>query len=410
MERLIFHVDVNSAFLSWEAARRMSAGGADLRLVPSAIGGDREKRTGVVLAKSIPAAACGVQTGEPIAMALRKCPQLVLVRPDFQWYRICSRRLVALCRRFAPVVEPFSIDECFLDLSGTASLYPEPEAVASLFKALVRERLGFTVNIGISSNKLLAKMASDFEKPDRVHTLWPSEVADKLWPLPVRRLFLVGRSTAARLEQASIRTIGDLARLEAADARALLGQKTGDLLHRYANGTDDTPVRPMVRAAKGYSQSVTLDTDIVRLEQALPVLLSLTDRVTARMRADGVKAGCISVTCRSSDFRDRSRQLKLKQPTDVTAEVYQTVRRLFVESWDGRTPLRLLGVALTDIDRTTYEQTSFFDDGKRTRSREMDQVVDLIRRRFGRGAVVRGGMLKPPPSGSEPPSGSKINR
>lgn len=402
MERLIFHVDVNSAFLSWEAARRVAAGGADLRLVPAAVGGDREKRTGVVLAKSIPAAACGVRTGEPIAMALRKCPQLVLARPDFQWYRVCSRRLVALCRRFAPMVEPFSIDECFLDLSGTASLYPDPVAAARRFKDLVRERLGFTVNIGISSNKLLAKMASDFEKPDRVHTLWPSEVADKLWPLPVRRLFLVGRSTAARLEQASIRTIGDLARLEAADARALLGQKTGDLLHRYANGADDAPVRPALREPKGYSQSVTLDTDAVRMDQALPVLLSLCDRVTARMRADGVKAGCISVTCRSADFRDHSHQLKLKKPTDVTAEVYQTVCRLFAESWDGRTPLRLLGVALTDLDRTAYEQTSFFDDGKRARSREMDLAMDSIRRRFGRGAVVRGGTLEPPAAGASP--------
>ena len=184
-QRLIFHVDVNSAFLSWEAARRVAAGEPDLRAIPSAIGGDRDKRTGIILAKSIPAKKFGVTTGEPVGMALRKCPQLVLAPPDFALYTRNSRAFIAICRRFAPVVEQVSIDECFLDMTGTHLLYPDPLAVAHQIKDAIFSELGFTVNVGISENKLLAKMASDFEKPDKVHTLFPAEIPQKLWPLPV---------------------------------------------------------------------------------------------------------------------------------------------------------------------------------------------------------------------------------
>ena len=185
MQRLIFHVDVNSAFLSWEAARRVADGEPDLRLIPSAIGGDRDKRTGVILAKSIPAKKFGVTTGEPVAMALRKCPQLVLAKPDFALYTRNSKAFIAICRRFAPVVEQVSIDECFLDMTGTGLLYPDPIAIAHTIKDTIFSELGFTVNVGIAPNKLLAKMASDFEKPNKVHTLFADEIPQKLWPLPV---------------------------------------------------------------------------------------------------------------------------------------------------------------------------------------------------------------------------------
>ena len=185
-ERLIFHIDVNSAFLSWEAARRVAAGGDDLRLVPSAVGGDRNNRTGVIVAKSIPAKKYGVTTGEPVGMALRKCPQLILVRPDFRLYEKNSKAFMDICRKYAPVVEKYSIDECFLDMTGTGLLYPDPIAAAHMIKDEIRDTLGFTVNVGIAPNKLLAKMASDFEKPDKVHTLFQDEIASKMWPLPVR--------------------------------------------------------------------------------------------------------------------------------------------------------------------------------------------------------------------------------
>ena len=182
MSRLVFHIDVNSAYLSWEAARRVAAGEADLRLIPSAIGGDREKRTGVILAKSIPAKKFGVRTGEPVAMALRKCPDLVLARPDFRLYEQSSKAFMDICREYAPVVEKYSIDECFLDMSGTHRSYPDPVAIAHTIKDKIQDTLGFTVNVGIGENKILAKMASDFEKPDKVHTLYLHEIPQKLWP------------------------------------------------------------------------------------------------------------------------------------------------------------------------------------------------------------------------------------
>ena len=390
MKKLIFHVDVNSAFLSWEAAKRVAAGEEDLRLIPSAIGGDREKRTGVILAKSIPAKKFGVKTGEPVGMALRKCPDLYLARPDFKLYEKNSRAFMDICRRYAPVVEKYSIDECFLDMSGTSLIYPDPVAIAHKIKDTIREELGFTVNVGISSNKLLAKMASDFEKPDKVHTLFPEEVPTKMWPMPVRELFSVGRATAERLETANIRTIGELAAMEPERARVLLGNKMGAMLLDYANGRDDTPVLAEREEAKGYSNSTTLETDVTDFEQANVILLALSDSVAARMRADGAKAYCVSVTARSNDFKTRSHQRKLDEATDITSEIYEIVKLLFAELWDGITPLRLLGVAVSDITKEDYVQQSLFFDEKKDKARKIDKAVDNIRGRYGTDVISRG--------------------
>ncbi len=390
MERLIFHIDVNSAFLSWEAARRVAEGMEDLREIPSAIGGDRETRKGVILAKSIPAKKYGVKTGEPIAMALRKCPQLVLAKPDFSLYSKNSRAFMEVCRRYAPVVEKYSIDECFLDMSGTASLYPDPVLIAETIKNEIRDALGFTVNIGIGSNRLLAKMASDFEKPDKVHTLFQSEIEEKMWGLPVRDLFSVGASTAERLERALIHTIGDLAKSDLSYVQALVGVKQGEMIHRFANGLDDAPVLAEQEEAKGYSNSVTTATDVTTEEEATRILLALSDSVTSRMRADGKKAYCIGVTIRGNDFKDRSHQRKLNESTDITSEVFEVAKTLFAELWDGKRPLRLLGVSLTNLSHGEDSQLSMFPDEEKERARRVDRVVDAIRDRFGFDTIKRG--------------------
>lgn len=390
MKRLIFHVDVNSAFLSWEAARRVKAGEDDLRLIPSAVGGDREKRTGVILAKSIPAKRYGIKTGEPVASALRKCPQLVLARPDFRLYERSSRAFMDICRAYAPVVEKYSIDECFLDMSGTERVYPDPVATAYEIKNKIRDELGFTVNVGIGSNKLLAKMASDFEKPDRVHTLFDDEVEQKLWGLPIRELFTVGRATAERLERANIKTIGALAHADPKWVRDYLGEKMGEHLYRYANGVDDSPVLAEPERAKGYSNSITLEEDVVNESQAHKILLALADSVTSRMRADGARAYCVAVTVRGNDFRDKSHQRRLDTATDITDEVYAVAKRLFSELWDRRTPLRLMGLALTNISREGEEQMSLFPDEKKERARRIDRTVDSIRGKFGPDTIIRG--------------------
>lgn len=390
MANLIFHVDVNSAFLSWEAMRRVKAGEADLRLIPSAVGGDRDKRRGVILAKSIPAKAYGVKTGEPVGLALQKCPSLVLVKPNFRLYEMCSAAFMDICRKYAPVVEKFSIDECFLDMSHTERLYDDPVALAYRIKDEIRDTLGFTVNIGIGENKLTAKMAGDFEKPDRVHTLFPHEIKDKLWPLPVESLYMVGSATAAKLKKMHLLTIGDVAAMDEDMLRILMGDKLGLRLHRFANGIDDTPVAEAPREAKGYSNSTTTEANVTDRDAALRILLALTDSVAARLRADGAKASSVAVTLRSEAFLDKSHQKKLPRVTDITSEIYASVEDAFDELWDRRTPLRLLGVALGGISWEEEAQLSFFDDEEREKARKLDRVVDDIREKFGSGAIKRG--------------------
>ncbi len=390
MSRLIFHVDVNSAFLSWEAARRVAEGGEDLRLIPSAVGGDADKRTGVILAKSVPAKKYGIITGEPVKSALRKCPSLVLVRSDFRLYQRSSRAFVDILARYAPVIERFSIDECFLDMTGTERIYPDPVRLAHEIKDTVRTELGFTVNIGIGSNKLLAKMASDFEKPDKVHTLFDSEIPDKLWPLPVRELFTVGKATAERLERAGIRSIGALASTDPAILKSLIGDKAGSHLHAYANGRDDSPVCSEPEQAKGYSVSTTLETDVTTAEEAYRILLALADSVSSRMRADQAKASCIAVSVRTASFKNRSHQRKLTLGTDITSEIYAAARELFDELWDKRTPLRLLGISLTELSYGDFEEPVLIPDEARDRARKLDRAVDEIRTKFGSATIMRG--------------------
>ena len=292
------------------------------------------------------------------------------------------------------MVEKYSIDECFLDMSGTHRIYPDPVAIAQTIKDEIRDTLGFTVNVGIGENKILAKMASDFEKPDKVHTLYLHEVPQKLWPLPVRELFTVGASTAEKLEKARIRTIGDLAHTPLERVQKIVGMKLGKQLHDYANGIDDSPVLAEPEAAKGYSISTTLEEDVVKAEQAHRVLLALTDSVTARMRADGFKSYCVAVSIRSNDFKTRSHQRKLCEPTDISSEVYQLCKQLFAELWDGHTPLRLIGVSLTDLTKEEPAQISLFPDEKKELSRKLDAAYDAIHKKFGASAIQRGSSLQ----------------
>ena len=389
MQRLIFHVDVNSAFLSWEAAKRVKQGLPDLREIPSCIGGDPKKRTGIVVAKSIPAKKYGIQTGEPMGMALQKCPDLVCVPSDFALYDRCSKAFKSICASYAPVMESFSIDEVFLDMTGTGQIYPDPVATACEIKDRIYRELGFTVNVGISTNKLLAKMASDFEKPNKVHTLYPEEVPRKMWPLPVRDLLFLGKASEKKLVQNGIRTIGDLARANEKEIQMLLGEKAGHQLYLSANGIDDSPVKAQREEAKGISVETTFDEDIVSYEQIFPILLSQCDIVTARMRREGKKCNCVAVSFRTLEFKNKSHQRKLDNPTDVTNEIYQNVRQLFQESWSGQ-PLRLIGVALTGLTEDDFIQMSLFEDPKkREQQKKLDEAMDNIRKKFGNDKISR---------------------
>ncbi|MBS7240472.1 MAG: DNA polymerase IV [Acetatifactor sp.] len=388
MDRFVFHIDVNSAFLSWEASRRVAMGEPDLRLIPSCIGGDPKKRTGIVVAKSIPAKKYGITTGEPMSQALRKCPNLVVVPGDFKLYTKCSKAFKAICQEYTPAMESFSIDEVFLDMTGMELIYPDLIATAHQIKDRIREELGFTVNVGIGRNKLCAKMASDFEKPDKVHTLFPEEIPEKMWPLDVGELFTCGKSSAERLRKEGIRTIGDLAHADVVFLQRLLGEKSGWHLHLFANGVDDSPVTEEQEEAKGYSTETTVEEDLVDLESIHQLMLAQADVLAARLRADGAKCGCVGVTYRTIEWKNRSHQRKLSDPTDVTEEIVKVAGELMEEGWN-REPLRLVGISLTEIDRSGMEQMSFFVDERQERLKKLDSAIDSIRGRFGNASVQR---------------------
>ena len=394
-QRFVFHVDVNSAFLSWEAVRRLQEGDElDLRTVPAAVGGDEKSRHGIITAKSIPAKAYGVTTGEPVAQALKKCPDLILVPGDFELYHRCSAAFIAICREYSPVVEQFSIDECFLDMTGIAENEADAVRLADELRERIHNELMFTVNIGVSENKLLAKMASDFKKPDLTHTLWREEIPGKMWPLPASDLLFVGKASAGGLKNLGIRTIGQLAAMPEAVLKAHFGEKSGEYMHRAANGMDDSSVSGVPEKAKGYGNSTTLANDLLSEEEARPVLLRLSESVSRRMRKDNVKGGLVTVTIRYNDFTDRSRQRKLEFYTDGTDIIYKEALRLFSELWDKMTPIRLLGVSCGNLSDGKNEQLSFIDAKEREKQEKLDRMLDSIREKYGKDAVLRTAELK----------------
>ena len=399
-ERVIFHVDANSAFLSWTAAYKVKVLGEelDIRTVPSVVAGDKESRHSIILAKSTPAKKYGIQTGEPLFQALEKCPDLVIVQPDYALYVEASRHFVAMLRQFSPVVEQYSIDEAWVDMTGTERLWGSPRLAAEKMRQRINEELGFTVNIGISSNKLLAKMAGDFEKPNKVHTLFPEEVEAKFWPLPVRDLFLVGAATERRLKMLGIYTIGDLAHADGALLRKRLG-KHGETIWHFANGRNADAVTPEPAEAKGFGNSVTTPQDVVTTAQAHQVLLSLCETVAMRMRKDNKCGSCVSIHLRTNEFHHFSHQKKLLGATNLTAEIYEAACKVFDEAWDGVTPLRQLGVQMTQLSSEPYQQYDLFSGltpQQFERKLKLDETVDALRDKFGEDILRRGQFAQKP--------------
>ena len=392
-DRVIFHVDANSAFLSWTAVYKLKVLGEtqDIRLVPSVVAGDKESRHSIILAKSIPAKKYGVQTGEPLFQAMQKCPNLVVVQPDYSLYVEASRHFVAMLREFSPAVEQYSIDEAWVDMTGTERLWGSPRLAAEKMRQRINDELGFTVNIGISSNKLLAKMAGDFEKPNKVHTLFPEEMETKFWPLPVRDLFLVGAKTEAKLERLGIYTIGDLARADLQTVKRRLG-KFGETSWLLANGRNADAVAPEPAENKGYGNSVTTSRDVVTTEEAHQVLLSLCETVAMRLRKDEQCGRCVAVHLRTNEFVYFSHQSMLHGATNITAELYEAACRVFDEAWDRITPLRQLGVQVTRLYQEPYQQFDLFSGmapEQYERKLRLDEAVDALRDKFGEDIIRR---------------------
>lgn len=395
MRKIIFHIDVNSAFLSWEASDRKRRGldEPDLRDIPSAIGGDKSKRHGIILAKSTLAKKYGVKTGESIVEALKKCPELVIVPPNHELYSECSRAFMDILRDYTPDIEQYSIDEAFMDMTGTERLFGEPVKAAQNIKNRIRDELGFTVNVGISDNKLLAKMASDFEKPDKVHTLYVDEIKEKLWPLPVGDLLYVGKSTVNSLAKLGIHTVGELA---TTDVKILVSnlKKQGEAIWRFANGLDMSMVETEPEANKGYGNSTTIPFDVSDEGTAKMVLLSLSEKVAARIREDGVVAESVSVTIKDFMLQKCSHQMILENKTNITSEIHEAACKLFDELWDG-TPIRLLGVQVGKVSNDTVSrQISLFDDTDYEKLEAVDKAIDKIRSKYGNGAIKRAVFMK----------------
>ncbi|WP_294338758.1 DNA polymerase IV [uncultured Clostridium sp.] len=407
MKRVIFHVDVNSAFLSWEACYRLHhlGGKQDLREIVSAVGGDQEKRHGIILAKSIPAKKYHIQTGETVVSAKQKCPELVLVPPNYDLYNRSSKALIRMLGDYTDRIEQYSIDEAFLDMTGCCS---DPEEKAHEMRKRIRNELGFTVNIGISENKLLAKMASDFAKPDRVHTLWRHEIPKKMWPLSVGDLFYVGHASLKKLSNLGIRTIGELAAMDPALLRGNM-KSHGQLIWQYANGLDDSPVIDILPAAKGYGNSLTTPQDVQDPELAKKYLLSLSETVSARLRADGVKISMVSISLRDWDLRFYGHQITLSVPTDLTIEIYRAVCRCFDEVWDG-IPLRHLGIHTGRVSRGDFRQIQMFDKVDYEKARKLECAVDSIRKRYGMDSIKRACFISSPGKAEIDHMGGGISR
>lgn len=392
MQKTFFHIDVNSAYLSWTSVENLRTGrGEDLRLIPAIIGGDSSKRHGVVLAKSIPAKKYHIQTGEPITHALQKYPNLIIAPPDHPLYEHYSELLMQHLAAFCPDIEQVSVDECYMDYTSVSDYYESPEQAAAILKDSVRNTFGFTVNVGISDRKVLAKMASDFLKPDLVHTLYSHEIRTKLWPLPVSKLFLCGQSSVETLRKLGIHTIGDLAASEPSIITAHL-KSHGQTLWNYANGIDNSRVITTPVEAKGIGNSTTLPADVTNSADAKKTLLALSESVAERLRQSRKLAGLVCVEIKYSSFHSVSHQKALLTPCDSADMLYEAACTLFDELWNGQ-PIRLLGLRSGKLTAPTDPvQISLFDltTDIPEKKKKLDQALDSIRARYGRDSVVRG--------------------
>ena len=397
MGAYIFHVDANSVFLSWSAAYQVSVLGekADLRLIPSIVGGDQEKRHGIVLAKSTPAKKYDIKTGEAIVTARKKCPELVVIPPDYGLYVSASRAFIEKLRQYTDQVIQYSIDEAWAVFDGYEELYGQGQMVSFAYrlKEEIKEELGFTVNVGVSTNFLLSKMAGDFSKPDKVHTLFPEEIEKKMWPLPVSELFFVGKATTVKLHRLGIHTIGELAQADEEMIRAHL-KTPGRVIQGYARGEDLQPYMFTHEANKGYGNSLTAPVDIVTEEYARHLMLSLCETVGMRLRGDNVKISVVSVHITTCEFQHAHKQMQILTPTDVTEEIYTAACRIFTKLWDGRTPIRQIGVHTSKVENDAGRQYNLFDLQKYDRLEKWNRTVDEIREKYGEDAIFRAGFLK----------------
>ncbi len=392
MQREILHVDVNNAFLSWLAVYKLEQGESlDIRTIPAVIGGDEKQRHGIVLAKSNLAKQFGIKTGEPLYSARKKCPTIKIYESNFKVYKKYSDMLFELLQEYSFKIERFSIDECFIDMTEFLNNRKLIDVAYEISKR-VREELKFTVNIGVAHNKLLAKMASDFQKPNRVHTLYEKEIPRKMWNLPISELFMVGRRTLPKLYNMNIKTIEDLAKT---DKNLLIKKfgKFGKVMWEYANGIDDSEVNYLKQKPKGVGNSTTVSQDITNIEKIEEVLLALTEHTTYRLRKHNMLGNVVSVQLRTSDFKNYSHQRKLIFSTNSTKEIFKTAKELVRQLYNNE-PIRLIGIRIDNLCEEEEKQISLFEDQNIKKQEKLDKVVDNIKDKFGYEMITRAGDMK----------------
>ena len=392
MERQILHVDVNNAFLSWTAVEMLKNGSkVDIREIPAIIGGDETKRSGIVLAKSMKAKECGIKTADTIYQARIKCPNIQIFQSDFKIYKKYSEELYNLLLQYTDKIERFSIDECFLDMTE----YLMKDTLLNKGKEInrrVKEELGFTVNVGVAHNKLLAKMASDFTKPDRVHTLFENEIKTKMWPLPVSELFMLGKKTVPKLYNMQIKTIGELAKCDQRLISKKFG-KHGIQMWEYANGIDNSEVHYQKEKPKGIGNSITLPENAREIEKLEEILLALAEQVTYRLRKYDLLANTVSVQLRTKYFEDKSHQQKLLAPTSSTKEIYAKAKELLVQMFHKPMAIRLIGLRVDNLVEKENMQMSLFSTNENKKQENLDKVIDDLKNKYGYNTVTRAGKM-----------------
>lgn len=391
-QRVIFHCDLNCFFASVELLDKPA-----LWDVPVAVCGDPKSRHGIILAKNEPAKKRGVQTAETVWQAKKKCPVLVLLPPHHELYEVYSRRVNEIYGRFTDLVEPFGIDESWLDVTGSLHLFGgDARALADRIRATVKAETGLTVSVGVSFNKVFAKLGSDLKKPDATTVIPPEGWRDIVWPLPVGDMLFAGRSTQRVLGQYGIETIGQLAACPEEMAEQLLG-KMGGQLWRYANGLDNSPVRPghQHELVKSVGNGTTFPSDLVRWEQIRQGLAPLCDSVATRLRRQRLYAGGVSVTLKGADFKTVSRQTRLDEPTHLMRDIWETAQELARQIWKAPTPIRAMTVTALYVteDGQAYRQLDLLGQASAKRSErqeKLESAVDAIREKYGSGAITFG--------------------
>lgn len=392
MKKQILHVDVNNAFLSWSAVEMLKQGETlDIRNIPAIIGGDESQRKGVVLAKSNLAKQFGIQTGEPIFFARKKCPNLQVYQGNFEVYYKYSNALYQLLLQYSDKIERFSIDECFVDMTGYIPKGKELIDIAYEINKRVKQEFNFTVNIGLSENKLLAKMASDFEKPNKVHTLWKEEIERKMWNLPVSELFMVGKKSLPKLQKMGIKTIGDLAKKEEKELIKLFG-KYGKMIWEYSNGIDEEEINYEKEKPKGIGNSITLPYDYTNIEKLEEVLIALVEQVTYRIRKHELLANVVNVQIKTNEFKVFSHQRKLDFPTDST-KIIQKMAKVLLKEVYTNIPVRLIGIRVDQLVEKEQKQLSLFENNENEKQNKIDKIVDKIKEKYGYGIITRAGNL-----------------